>query len=412
MTVGPVPAGDDEPRQGWVVVGASFTALALIFGVSYSFAAFFESFAGAFGATRAEVSLVFGLSGLLYFVLGAFGGMLSDRHGPRLVTGAGMLCIAAALAAGSQASTMLQVVLAYGVLLGVGIALVYTPSIGSVQPWFTRRRGLAAGIASAGIGAGTLVVPLVATAAIAAWQWRGAMLALAAGVLVLGLAAAALHARAPAATRRAGGQVGGVPLRDALASARFRWLYLMCALGSPAMFVPFAHLSASARDLGIAEAQAVGLVGLIGVGSLVGRFVIGAVADRLGRGRTLVAVMASLGLSMALWAAIGRGGGAYAGLAVFALWMGLSYGGSVSLMPALCMDFFGARAVSSIIGTLYTAAALGNLAGPWVAGRVFDLQGSYTAVVLGCGALALLSALAAWRAVNAPPALPLAPRPV
>lgn len=412
MTAGSAPDGDAESRQGWVVVGASFTALALIFGVSYSFAAFFESFAGAFGATRAEVSLVFGLSGLLYFVLGAFGGMLSDRHGPRLVTGAGMLCIAAALAAGSQASTMTQVVLAYGVLLGVGIALVYTPSIGSVQPWFTRRRGLAAGIASAGIGTGTLVVPLLATAAIAAWQWRGAMLALAAGVLVLGLAAAVLHARAPAATRRAGGQVDGVPLRDALASARFRWLYLMCALGSPAMFVPFAHLSASARDLGIAEAQAVGLVGLIGVGSLVGRFVIGAVADRLGRGRTLVAVMASLGLSMALWAAIGRGGGAYAGLAVFALWMGLSYGGSVSLMPALCMDFFGARAVSSIIGTLYTAAALGNLAGPWVAGRVFDLQGSHTAVVLGCGVLALLSALAAWRAVNAPPALPLAPRPV
>ena len=400
-------ATDDEPRYGWVVVGASFTALALIFGVSYSFAAFFESFAGEFGASRAEVSLVFGLSGLLYFVLGAFGGMLADRHGPRLVTGAGMLCIAAALAAGSQAATMTQVVLAYGVLLGVGIALVYTPSIGCVQPWFTRRRGLAAGIASAGIGAGTLAVPLLAAAAIAAWQWRGAMLALAAGVLVLGLAAAALHRRAPAATRGAGGQVGsvpGVPLGAALASARFRWLYAMCALGSPAMFVPFAHLSASARDLGVAEAQAVGLVGLIGVGSLVGRFVLGSLADRLGRGRTLVAVMASLGLSMALWAAAGRGGGAYAALAVFALWMGLSYGGAVSLMPALCMDFFGARAVSSIIGTLYTAAALGNLAGPWVAGRVFDAQGSYTPVVLGCGALALLSAVAAWRAVQAPPA--------
>jgi MFS family permease len=82
--------------------------------------------------------------------------------------------------------------------------------------------------------------------------------------------------------------------------------------------------------------------------------------------------------------------------------MGLSYGGAVSLMPALCMDFFGARAVSSIIGTLYTAAAFGNLVGPWVAGRVFDAHGSYTAVVLGCGALALVSALAAWRAMRAP----------
>jgi predicted MFS family arabinose efflux permease len=169
----------------------------------------------------------------------------------------------------------------------------------------------------------------------------------------------------------------------------------MCFLGAPGMFVPFAHLSASARDLGVADAQAVGLVGLIGIGSLVGRFAVGAVADRLGRPRALVAVMASLALSMGLWLAAGS----YLPLAVFALWMGLSYGGSVSLMPALCMDLFGARAVSSIIGVLYTGAALGNLGGPWVAGKVFDATGSYGGVILGCGALGLLSAWAAWRAV-------------
>jgi MFS family permease len=87
-------------------------------------------------------------------------------------------------------------------------------------------------------------------------------------------------------------------------------------------------------------------------------------------------------------------------LAVFALWMGLSYGGSVSLMPALCMDFFGARAVSSLIGTLYTGAAIGNLAGPWVAGRVFDASGSYAAVIAGCGVLSMLASFSAWRAVR------------
>ena len=89
------PQTETEPRYAWVLVWASFTALAVIFGVAYSFAAFFESFAAQFKASRAEVSLVFGLSGLLYFVLGAFGGMLADRFRPRRVTGAGMLCIAA-----------------------------------------------------------------------------------------------------------------------------------------------------------------------------------------------------------------------------------------------------------------------------------------------------------------------------
>ncbi len=388
------PATDEAPRA-WRVVWACFTALAVIFGVSYSFAAFFEPFASEFGAQRAEVSLVFGLSGLLYFVLGAGAGMLADRLGPRLVTSAGMLCIIAALLAGSQAGSMAGVTWAYGVGLGVGIALVYTPAIGCVQPWFTRRRGLAAGIASSGIGAGTLLVPLLVTAAIGHWQWRGAMLALAAGVAVLGLGATLLLQRAPAATAQGKGPVAGMAMKPALASRPFRWLYAMCLLGAPSMFVPFAHLSASARDLGVPDAQAVGLVGLIGIGSLVGRFAVGALADRLGRPQALVAVMVSLGLSMGLWLLAGS----YPALVVFALWMGLSYGGSVSLMPALCMDLFGARAVSSIIGVLYTGAALGNLGGPWAAGRVFDATGSYAPTIAVCGVLALVAATCAWRAV-------------
>ncbi|WP_158288906.1 MFS transporter [Rubrivivax albus] len=390
------PAATDEAPYGWVIVGAAFTALAVIFGVAYAFAAFFAPFEATFSASRADVSLVFGLSGLLYFVLGAFGGMLSDRFGPRVVTSAGMLCIAAALAGGSQATSMTQLTLFYGLGLGVGIALVYTPSIGCVQPWFTRRRGLAAGIASAGIGAGTFAVPLLATAAIAWWGWRGAMLALAAGVVVLGLAATVLLRPAPAATRRSGGTVPGMTLREALRSRSFRWLYAMCVLAAPSMFIPFAHLSASARDLGIGEAQAVGLVGLIGIGSLTGRFAIGSLADRVGRPLTLVAMQASLGVSMALWWAADG----YVALAVFALWMGLSYGGIVSLMPALCMDLYGARAVASIIGTLYTGAALGNVAGPWLAGWVFDASGSYGGVIVGCAVLSAVATWGTWQAVR------------
>ena len=390
------PPEGTEPRYGWVVVWACFVALAAIFGVAYSFAAFFGSFAAEFNASRAEVSLVFGLSGLLYFVLGAFGGMLADRFGPRRVTSAGMLCIGAALVFGSMARSILELTLVYGVGLGIGIALVYTPAIGCVQPWFTRRRGLAAGIASAGIGAGTFGLPLLAAAAITQWQWRGAMLALAVGVLVIGLGSTLLLRPAPAAARRADGTVPGTPLGEALRSRSFLWLYAMCVLGAPAMFIPFAHLSASARDMGIADAQSVGLVGVIGIGSLIGRFVIGSVADRVGRPITLVGVQASLGLSMLLWWSASH----YPALALFAFWMGLSYGGIVSLMPALCMDLYGARAVSSIIGALYTGAALGNAAGPWVAGRVFDSSGSYTMVIVGCALLSTAATLSAWRAVR------------
>ena len=380
--VGPGPVGD-EPPYAWVVVWATFVGLAVIFGVAYSFAAFFESFAAEFQARRADISLVFGLCGLIYFALGAGAGVLADRFGPRRVSGAGMVCIAVGLLASSWATSMTMVIICYGIGVGVGVGFVYTPLIGCVQPWFKRRRGLASGIASAGIGAGTLSVPLLITWGVAAMQWRDAMRVLALGVLVLGLTAATLMRRAPAATASGNQAVAGATLGQALRSRSFAWLYLMTVLAAPAMFIPFAHVSAAARDMGLGEARAVGLVGLIGIGSLVGRFAIGAVADRVGRPLTLVLAQVSMGLAFLLWWAASG----YLSLALFALWMGLSYGGIVSLMPALCMDLFGARAVSSIIGMLYTGAALGNLAGPWLAGWVFDRSGSYLPVIWACLAL-------------------------
>ena len=393
-------AASDESPQAWVVVWACFVALAVIFGIAYSFAAFFESLSMQFNAQRADVSLVFGLSGLVYFIGGAGAGLLADRFGPRVVCSLGMLFIAGGLLVSSFATSMAAVYAAYGVGIGIGIALVYTPSIACVQPWFTRRRGLAAGIASAGIGAGTVVVPLAATALIVGLHWRGAMQVLAGGVLLLGLAATVLLKRAPSATGGRGRAVAGHTLRQALATKQFRWLYVMAVLAGPVMFIPFAHASAAARDLGVADAQAVGLVGLIGIGSLVGRFVIGALADHIGRPLTLALMQASLGLSFLVW----YGASGWGAMALFALWMGLSYGGIVSLMPALCMDLFGARAVSAIIGTLYTGAAFGNLLGPWLAGAVFDASLSYGPVIWGCLVLSALATAAAWRLRGPPPA--------
>ena len=402
MATLPAPSAlptDPEPAYAWVAVWACFVALAVIFGVSYSFASFFTALAQAFDAQRADVSLVFGLCGLVYFTLGAGAGVLADRFGPQRVCSAGMLFIAGGLAASSLAASMGAVYVAYGVLIGIGIALVYTPAIACVHPWFTRRRGLAAGIASAGIGAGTVAVPLLATALIGALHWRNALQVLAAGVLVLGLGATVLLKRAPTATAGAGRVVAGYTLGQTLAAPQFRWLYGMAVAASPAMFIPFAHASAAARDMGVSDARAVGLVGLIGVGSLVGRFAIGALADRVGRPLTLVLSQASLGLSYGVWWAADG----YAAMAVFAVWMGLSYGGIVSLMPALCMDLFGARAVSAIIGTLYTGAAFGNLLGPWLAGAVFDAQRSYRPVIWACMGLSALAAGAAalvWRGTH------------
>ncbi|WP_297721698.1 MFS transporter [Limnohabitans sp. Rim8] len=382
-----------ETPYAWVVVWATFACMGLIFGVSYSFAAFFESFATEFSVQRADVSWIFGLSGFVYFVMGAGGGMLSDRFGPRWVCSAGMVLIALGLLATSWATSLWAVYLCYGLLVGLGIALVYTPSIANVQPWFTTRRGLAGGIASSGVGAGTLVVPVLVTLAIGQMPWRESMRTLSLAVLVLGLLAASLLKTAPRPETAMAPAAAGLSLRETLKTATFRWFYLAVVLASPVMFIPFAHVSASARDLGLDDSLAVGLVGLIGVGSLVGRFAIGMLADRIGRAPTLVWMQVSMGASYAMWyAAPGP-----VAMMVFALWFGLSYGSIVSLLPAICMDYFGAKSVAGVVGTLYSGAAVGNLLGPVLAGAVFDATGHYHGVMAACVAFSLTATWATYQ---------------
>ena len=387
-----------ESRRAWVVVWATFVCLAVIFGVSYSFAAFFENFAKEFAAQRADVSWIFGLCGLVYFVLGAGSGMLADRWGPRMVCMTGMVFIAVGLFLTSLAQSLATVYLSYGLLVGLGIAFVYTPSIASVQPWFNKRRGLASGIASAGVGAGTLILPVVVSYLLIEVNWREALQMMSAGVLLIGLTAGFLLKRAPNLSGSTSGQLPGLTLSATLKTPSFKWLYMGTLLGAPVMFVPFAHISAAARDAGVPDAQAVGLVGLIGIGSLVGRFAIGWLADRMGRIKTLMLMQGLMGLSYLVWA----GAQDPWMFAVFALWFGLSYGSIVSLLPAICMDLFGGRAVSAIIGTLYTGAALGNLLGPVLAGQVFDMTQSYALVIWITLCISALATYSCWRILKHP----------
>ena len=78
-------------------------------------------------------------------------------------------------------------------------------------------------------------------------------------------------------------------------------------------------------------------------------------------------------------------------------WFGLSYGSIVSLLPAICMDYFGGRSVASVVGALYSGAAVGNLLGPVLAGAAFDRMGHYHGVMAVCLVLGLLATWASWR---------------
>jgi MFS family permease len=158
---------------GWFVVAAAFAVTFVGFGCTYSFSAFIESLQRDFGASRGSVSLVFALAGFLYFSVGSISGPLADRFGSRRLALIGMILIGAGLVAASVAQSLLQVYAAYGLGIGLGVGCSYVPAVGAVPRWFARRRGLASGIASSGIGFGTLIVPPLASLLIKDVGWRG-----------------------------------------------------------------------------------------------------------------------------------------------------------------------------------------------------------------------------------------------
>src|SRR5205085_4226410 len=200
-----------------------------------------------------------------------------------------------------------------------------------------------------------------------------------------GVSDAGLAARPPAE---------GMSLSETVRSKAFRLLYLACFFVSVGLFIPFVHLVPFAEDRGIPHATAVTLFALVGLGSTVGRFCLGGVADRLGRRQSLAGMYLGLALMMVWWFFAREAWQ----IAIFALVYGTLYGGFVALAPALLVDYFGPRNASGIIGFAYTGVALGSLIGPAAAGYAFDVAQSYALPIAGSAALTFVAALLVWLA--------------
>jgi MFS family permease len=393
-----------SPRifYGWFVVAGTLAVTFVGFGCAYSFSDFLLPLQQDFAASRGSISQVFSIAGFFYFGLGVISGPLADRYGSKLFAVLGMILTGLGLCIASIAQSLIQVYAAYGLGVGLGIGCSYVPAVGAVQRWFLRRRGFASGLAVSGIGVGTLVMPPVALLLIDKLGWRETYLVLGIFAVVVGAGMALLIEDDPRSRGlgadgdppRAGQAIAatGVAVGEAIKSRRFIGLYAACFICAFGLFVPFVHLVPYALDHGIDQKGAALLVGAIGVGSTAGRFVLGGLADRLGRPLSFLLMFVGMGLSFVMWLfSIGLWP-----LAAFALVYGVFYGGFVALAPAVVIDYFGGRHASSLIGILYTSVAFGTLVGPAAAGFAFDVSHSYTLpILLSIGAYSIAIAILA-----------------
>lgn len=373
-----VPAEVDS-SQAWRNVGTAFVSMFVVFGVAYSFGAFFTPMAEEFDAGSGATSAVFSITAFCYFALGSVSGWAVDRVGPRPVLLVAAVALGAGLLATAQVQTLWLGYLSYGLGVGVAVACGYVPMVAVVGGWFDRHRGVALGLAVAGIGVGTLAVAPLAALLIDGVGWRTTF-------VIFGVVGAALLAGCALVATKPPEPAGDVPLpvRRLVRTPAFVWLWLSGLLLSSALFVPFVFLPAFAADLGAASVAAATLVGLIGMASVVGRLVTGALADRLGRVRTYQGCVGIMAVSYLVWLAAPN----YGVLVAFTLVLGVGYGGWVALGPAVVAELFGLRGLGALVGMTYTAAAVGSLVGPPLAGLIIDQSGTYRWAIVVSLALA------------------------
>jgi len=399
---------------GWVIVAVGCIILLLEWGFNYSYGVFFTELCDDLNWTRAMVSGAYSLfmfiHGFIYLVAGG----VNDKYGPRLALVISIVALGIGYALMSTISALWQLYIFYGIIIGTGISFGFLPVTSTVSRWFVKRRGMVLGVTTAGIGIGTLTLAPFAQLLISEFDWRTSYLIIAGILLVIGLPLSQLMRLNPSEKGLLPDGVKEIEaedkhtslsptadftLRQAIKTKAFWLLFAIYAFLAFPLQMVMVHLDAYAKDVHIAPMLAATILGLVGGSSILGRIAMGSASDKIGRKASFFICFFMMAVMM-LWLIKARQPWQFY---LFSAIFGFGYGGCVPLIPAIIADWFGTKFHGVIFGAISIAPGVGGAIGPFLAGYVDDVTGSYDIAIM-VGAIVLFIAAACSFAMKAPEA--------
>lgn len=390
-----VPVTEGHPAyRGWrvlaaAVIGLAFSPGPMIFG---SFGLFAPHLTREFGWSRGAIMLSLTFFNLAGVLASPYTGALIDRLGVRRVLLPALIALLGGFVGLSVMGGSLP--LFYGLAFAWGALTVGTQSISYtklIAGWFVRRRGLAIGIAAAGLGLGYTLIPLIAGQLLGHMGWRQAMLALAALVVALPILVNAVFAWPNSGTSASPSAApAGLSTAVARTTPAFRLMAGAIFLASAALTGVVPHISLLALDRGMTTAQAAAIAATYGLSTIIGRVLVGALADRFFVPRVAMAFFAISAVGFLLAALLG-GSGSTGILMLVALTIGLGFGAESDVIALFIARYFGQRCFGAIYGLLLAVFLVGASVGPALFGYGREWSGSYAAPMVA-GAIVMAMA--------------------
>ena len=381
-----------ETYYGWWIVLAAFLNLFLVVGIIfYGFPAFYPYFVQDLHFTRAQLTQGF-LVGFLFAGLpfGIIAGALIDRVGARAVILAGVALVAGSLIFMSRITAFWQFELLCIVEV---IGYVFAGPIANqvlIARWFERRRGQAMGYAYLGLGLGGVVAPILVNYLARTAGWRPALELIGAAIAIVLVPTGLWITRSNPADRGIDPKQFGEAAFDskatlptsaspsagvaqAVRTAPFWLILLGSTLAIGAIGAVIQHFILFLKDSGYSATVASRYLSILLTASLGGRVVVGYIADRFSKSFIMAIFYFLIGASVLLLARPQSTITVWA----FAIVFGFSMGADYMLIPLVVSETFGTASLGKILALIIMGYSVGQWAGPWFVGQMFDTHHNY-----------------------------------
>ena len=409
-----VAARDETTRRprlhwAWVIAAVSFVAILGAAGFRSVPGVMMNPLHHEFGWSHGTVGLAMSVNMTLFGLTAPFAAALMDRFGVRQVLTAALVLISAGSALSVTMTTSWQLVLLWGVLVGIGTGSISMGFVATIATrWFEERRGLVTGVLTAASATGQLIfLPVIAEVTTRhGWRWAsivvaGAALAVVPLVLVFmrnypadkGLTAYGATTATPEVVPAGSFRAAFDGLRIGVRVPAF-WLlagsFAICGMTTNGLIGT--HFIPAANDHGMPTTVAAGLLATIGILDVAGTIFSGWLTDRVDPRLLLVVYYTGRGISLLLLPSL-LSAQAEPSTWVFVIFYGLDWVATVPPTIVLCRGYFGAR-TPVVFGWVFASHQLGAAVAAAGAGWLRDMQGNYNlAFYLAsglCGVAAIL----------------------